>query len=193
MARKDEGKEKAEAVEEDQSAPQGEEPPMISDEEMTGMPIDTEFDLEDEYKPEPLVPNGNYRGNVVGVAYEREHNNISWKVTLAENGGVLSDGETPIDGWTGYVRNFMPLKGDENVMTKDNRQTKRQSKINMMTRFAEGMKINMNSPTIIATAIANQDWVGIPVIVTIGLNEYQGVTRNQINKMIQAETAPIEE
>jgi len=193
MVRKSDS-EKAEAVEEDQGGAPEEEAPMISDEEMAGMPpIDTEFDLEDEYKPEPLVPNGNYRGNVVGVSFEPEHNNIAWKVTLAENGGVLSDGETAIDGWTGYVRNFMPLKGDENVMTKDGRQTKRQSKVNMMTRFAEGMKINMNTPTIIATAIANQDWVGIPVIVTIGLNEYQGVTRNQINKMIQAEVATVEE
>jgi len=80
----------------------------------------------------------------------------------------------------------MPKAGDKNEMTKDGRQTKHQSKINMMKRFADGMKINMNTKQIIAEAIANQDWVGIPVIVSITLSEYQGVTRNQINKMVAA-------
>ena len=163
------------------------EEPFISDEEATGFLPDTDFDLEDEFKPEPLVPNGNYRGNVIAVGFEPAQNAIAWKVTLADNGGVMSDGETPIDGWSGYSRNWLPKVGDENVMTKDGRQTKRQSKINMQKRFAEEMKINMNTPQIIAESIANQDWVGIPVIVTIGMSEYQGRTRNDINRMVAAQ------
>ena len=152
------------------------------------MPVlDTDFDLEEEYKPEPLIPGGNYRGNVIGVVYEAEQSSIAWKVALDNNGGVMSDGKTPIDGSHQYFRNFLPKLGDEAVMTKDGRMTKRQSKINMMSRFAEDMKINMNTPKIIAESIANQDWVGIPVIASIVLNEYLGVTRNQINKMIAAE------
>lgn len=190
MARKDvekaEGKVEGEQAEEPE-APLGEEP-LVSDEEQAGAAgIDTDFDLEEEYKPEPLVPGGNYRGNVVGVVRDQAQNCIAWKVTLDGNGGVMSDGETNIDGWTGYCRNWLPKVGDENVMTKDGRQTKRQSKINMMTRFAEGMKINMNTNKIIDEAIANQDWVGIPVIVAIIIDEYQGVTRNQINTMVAAE------
>lgn len=186
MARKDE---KAEAEVEVEDQAQGEDP-FVSDEEASGVAgLDTDFDLEDEYKPEPLVPGGNYRGNVTGVAPDVSQNCITWTVVLADNGGVMSDGETPIDGWVGYVRNWLPKTGDKNEMTKDNRQTKHQSKINMLTRFAEGMKINMNTPKIIAAAIANQDWVGIPVIVSVGLNEYQGVTRNQINKMVAAAEA----
>ena len=167
-------------------APPEEEAPFDTGEEETE--IDTDFDLEDEFKPEPLVPNGNYRGNVVGVAHDRVQNCIAWKVTLAENGGVMSDGETPIDGWSGYCRNWLPKPGDDNEMTKDGRQTKRQSKINMMKRFAEGMKINMNTPKIIAETIANQDWVGIPVIASLTMDEYLGVTRNQISKIVAAES-----
>jgi len=149
--------------------------------------LDTDFDLEDEYKPEPLVPGGNYRGNVVGVAYEPEAHAIAWKVCLADNGGVMSDGETPVDGSHHYTRNFLPQPGDENERTKDGRQTKRQAKVNMMKRFADEMKINMNTRQIIAESIVNQDWVGLPVIVSIGLNEYQGRTRNQINRMVAAQ------
>lgn len=180
MTRKD--KQKAEAVVEETQ-----EEPYMPDEALAGgMPVDTDFDLEEEYKPEPLVPNGNYRGNVVGVSFEPANHAIAWKITLADNGGVMSDGETAIDGWSGYNRNWLPKPGDENEMAKDGRQTKRQSKINMTKRFAEDMKINMNTPKIIAESIQNQDWVGLPVIVSLGLNEYQGVTRNQINKMVAA-------
>ena len=187
MGRKDVVETPAEEMVEPTDSPEvEEEAPFVTDEEATGYTPDTDFDLEDEYKPEPLVPNGNYRGNVVGVAYEPKDNAIVWKVVLDGNGGVMSDGETPIDGWMGYVRNWQPKLGDENEMTKDNRMTKRQSKINMMKRFAEGMKINMNTPKIIATAIANQDWIGIPVICSIGLNEFQGRTTNQISRMIAA-------
>lgn len=158
-----------------------------------GFVPDTEFDLEDEYKPEPLVPKGNFRGNVVGVAYEPMNNSIAWKVCLADNGGMMSDGETPIDGSHHYVRNWMPRPDDEKKMTKDGRQTKRQSKINMMKRFAEDMKINMNTAKIIAEAIRNQDWIGISVIVAISIGEWEGRIRNETGKMVAAVEAEVEE
>lgn len=145
---------------------------------------DTDFDLEDEYKPEPLVSGGNYRGNVIGVVLDTEQNAIVWKVALAENGGVMSDGETPIDGSHHYYRNWLPKPGDENETTKSGRGTKRQSKINMMKRFSDDMKISMNTPAVIAESITNQDWIGIGVIASISINEYMGITRNQIDKMI---------
>lgn len=145
--------------------------------------LNTDFDLEDEYKPEPLVSNGNYRGNIIGVVLDVEQSAIVWKVALAENGGVMSDGETPVDGSHHYCRNWLPKPGDEDEMTKNGRSTKRQSKINMMKRFADDMKISMNTPAIIAESITNQDWIGIGVIATISINEYMGVVRNQIDKM----------
>jgi len=149
--------------------------------------LDTDFDLEEEYKPEPLIPGGNYRSNVIAVTYEPERHAIAWKICFDGNGGVMSDGETAIDGSHQTFRNFYPKLGDKTEMAKDGRQTKHQTKINMMKRFADGMKINMNSPKIIAESIANQDWVGIPVIAAVTVGEYMGVARNQINSMIAAE------
>lgn len=144
-------------------------------------PVDTSFNLEDEYKPEPLITSGNYRGNVISVVLDKA---IVWKVALDGNGGVMSDGETPIDGSHQFFRNWLPKPGDENEPTKDGRSNKRQSKINMLKSFADGMKINMNSPAIIAETIANQDWIGLQVMATISISEYMGVVRNQIDKMV---------
>ena len=152
-----------------------------------GFTPDTDFDLEDEYKPEPLVAGGNYRGNVIGVVFDSEQSAIVWKVALADNGGIMSDGETPVDGSHHYYRNWLPKPGDENEPTKSGRGTKRQSKINMMKRFADDMKISMNTPAVIAESITNQDWIGLPVITTISIDEYMGITRNQIDKMVISE------
>ena len=159
----------------DSSEPQGEEASFAPE---------TDFDLEDEYKPEPLVSSGNYRGNVIGVVLNTEKHAIVWKVALAENGGVMSDGETPIDGSHHYYRNWLPRPGDEDEPTKSGRGTKRQSKINMLKRFSEEMSINMNTPELIAESITQQDWIGISVMITVSINEYMGITRNQIDKMV---------
>jgi len=155
--------------------------PEPSDE---GFSPDSDFSLEDEYKPEPLTPGGNYRGNVISVVFATEQNAIVWKIALDNNGGLMSDGETPIDGSHHQYRNWLPKPGDEDEPTKDGRSNKRQSKINMLKRFADGMKINMDTPAIIAESLTNQEWIGIPVMVTLSINEYMGITRNQIDKMV---------
>lgn len=146
--------------------------------------IGMDFDLEDEYKAEPLVPGGNYRGNVIGVVINDEQKSIVWQVVLVDNGGLMSDGETPIDGSHHYYRNWLPRSGDELEPTKDGRSNKRQSKINMMKRFSDDMRIGMNSPAIIAESILNQDWVGLEVIVSLSISEYMGNVRNQVDKMV---------
>lgn len=156
----------------------------MTEEQSTDISIDTDFDLENEYKAEPLVPGGNYRGNIIGIVINQEQNAVVWQVALADNGGVMSDGETPIDGSHHYFRNWLPRPGDENEPTKNGRGNKRQSKINMLKRFADDMRINMNSPAVVTESILNQDWVGLEVTVAISINEYMGITRNQIDKMV---------
>jgi hypothetical protein len=99
----------------------------------------------------------------------------------------MSDGETPIDGSHHYYRNWLPKPGDEDEPTKDGRSNKRQSKINMLKRFADEMKINMNTFPFILESITDQDWIGLEVITTISINEYMGTTRNQIDKMVVIE------
>lgn len=161
--------------------------PISEDDPGLNTNFDFDFDLEDEYKPEPLVSTGNYRGNIIGVVLDVEQSAIVWKVVLAENGGVMSDGETPVDGSHHFYRNWLPRPGDEVELTKNGRGTKRQSKVNMMKRFADDMKVNMNNPAIIAESIANQDWIGLSVIASISINEYMGIIRNQTDKMIALE------
>ena len=149
--------------------------------------LNEDFSLEDEYKPEPLVPQGNYTGNVVAVTVEPARNAVAWKVCLEGNGGNQSDGETPIDGKHLWFRNWLPKSGDDKEMTSTGTMTKRQSKINMLKRFAEGMKVSMDSPQVIIDGIESGDWIGMPVIAAVAIDEYQGITRNQISKMVATE------
>jgi hypothetical protein len=148
---------------------------------------DMDFSLNDEYKPTPLVPGGNYLANVVGVAYNKQTKTIIWKVTLDGNDGTCSDGETDVNGITLTYRNWLPKPGDEDEITKDGRQNKRQAKINMMKDFADNMKINMDTPKVIADSIAEALWVGIRVLCVVSISEYQGRYRNEINSMKAAE------
>lgn len=137
------------------------------------------FSLEEDFIPDPLIPQGTYKGNVVGVTYDNAKCYISFEVCLDGNGGVKSDGETLIDGsrLTNFV--FLPKPGDENERTK-NGKNKRQNKINMLKEFAEGMKINMNTPADIKEALDNNEWIGLAVQVTVESDEYQGRVRDKI-------------
>lgn len=141
------------------------------------------FDVEEEFKPEPLVPQGTYHGHVTAVSYDPDQNAVVWQVTLADNSGVKSDGETPIDGSILYFRNFLPREGDENELTRDGRMTKRQAKINMLHRFCDAMGIDMSTPAKIAEAIRNAEWVGLQVDVQVGIREYEGTVSNEIRRM----------
>ena len=155
----------------------------MTEHETEGMHIETDFSLDDEFKPDPLAPVANYLGSVAAVALEVGNQAVAWKVVLNDNGGVMSDGETPIDGQAFYYRNWLPRVGDENKMTASGRSTKRQAKINMMKQFSEEMHIEMDSPPQILAAIESGDWVGIDVVVSLTIDEYQGRTRNNISSM----------
>jgi len=145
--------------------------------------INTAYNLDEEYKPDPLIPQGNYLGSVTAVGYKAEAYCITWTITLADNGGHMSDGQTPIDGGRVFARNWLPKPTDESEMTSDGRKTKRQSKINMLKDFAAALDVNMNTPETVNESISNGDWIGIPVVVTVGISEYQGRTRNEVNKV----------
>jgi len=149
--------------------------------------IHGDFSLQDEYKPDPLTPQGNYRGNVVGVTVEAERHCITWKVCLDGNGGVQSDGNTPIDGSHQFFRNWLPKPGDDNEMEANGRVTKRQGKINRLSTFAGAMGIaeDMDTPVKIMESIEEQKWIGIEVICSVTINEYQGNVNNQVNKMVK--------
>ncbi len=147
--------------------------------------INTDFDLESEYKEDPLIPQANYLGSITGVTYNPENYGLTFIVTLADNGGYMSDGETPIDGGRVFKSVWFPRPGDESTMTSDGKKTKRQSKINMLTEFARVMDLEMNTKEQLQTAMANGDWIGIAVVVSVEISEYQGRKSNPVNKMVR--------
>ena len=149
-----------------------------------GMNMD--FNLDEEDKPPPIMAGGNYKANIIGVAHEASKYALSFKICFAENGDhlVMSDGETKIDGSHEMFRVWLPKPGDENEMQSNGKVTKRQGKINSMKRVAEDLKIDMNTPQKIAQAIIEQSWIGIPVIASVDIDEYQGEVRNKVSKIV---------
>jgi hypothetical protein len=143
-----------------------------------------DFDIEEDFQPTPLIAEGYYNGAVTSVQFNSEDKTLDWSFTLSENGGVMSDGETPIDGAVLQYRNWLPKPGDENEMTKKGTQTKRQAKINMLHDFAEAMKITMTTPKQILEAIANSDWIGIESQVKVEIRTWQGRTFNGVNRAV---------
>ena len=142
-----------------------------------------DFDVEEEFTPIPLIAESYCNGAVTDVKFNSEDKTIDWTVTLNNNGGVMSDGETPIDGSTHTYRNWLPKPGDEVERTKKGTQTKRQAKINMLHDFAEVMKITMSTPKQILESIANSDWIGMDVQVKMGICTWEGRTFNNIDRM----------
>lgn len=137
------------------------------------------FDAEAEYKILPLVPRGVYRANTTNVKFDPEHQLIKWTLCLDGNGGLLSDGETPVDGVTLDFTNFLPKPGDENELTSSGRQTKRQYKINALKEFGDKMKIKITTKPDIIHGLTSGEWIGLAVIVTVGTREYQGRIFNE--------------
>lgn len=162
---------------------------MTQDNTAAAEELCTDFNLEDDFKQEPLIPQGNYFGNVVEVKRDAEKHSICWKIALDGNGGYMSDGETPVDGANVYVYNYLPKASDKTEMTKGGKSTKFQSKVNMLKQFADANKVNMNTLSDIDTAIENGDWIGLNVSVKVTIDEYpagSGKFNNKGDKMVAA-------
>lgn len=144
------------------------------------------FDVSTEYKPDPLIPNGKYHAAVKAVRADAKQYCIVWTVVLQDNDVYASDGETLVDGMELTSRNWLPKPGDENEFSKSGKTTKRQSKINMLKKFSDRMKINMSSPMKIAESISNGDWIGLDVVIDVTTSEYKGEVRNDVNSMTSA-------
>ena len=148
--------------------------------------INASFNLATDFVEEPLVPQGNYFGNITKIGLDTEKYAIVWNITLDGNSGLMTDGETDVDGNVAFFRNWLPRPGDETEMTSSGRSTKRQSKINMLAKFIKVMGLNVNTMDEIEEAVLNQEWIGKQVVITVGITEYNGTVRNEVNKMVAA-------
>jgi len=149
--------------------------------------LNTSFDLDEEAIAEPLIPNDVYNGAITKVEINPEQNSLNWTITFNDNeGAVMNDDETPVDGSILVFKNWFPKAGDENIMASNGKMNKRQSKINMLKRFAEEFGVNLNSPQEIAEAIANSEWIGKEVIATVTAREWNGQISNEIKRLVAA-------
>lgn len=139
-----------------------------------------DFDVVDDYKPEPTIPNGIYHGGVTNVRLNTEGYNITWDICLHDNGGEMSDDETPIDG--AYVQNltWLPKPGDESAFTKSGKWTKKQWKVNALAEQFQELAIVATTPKDIAEAIETNEWVGLEVDVEVETEVYQGKSRSKV-------------
>ncbi len=145
-----------------------------------------DFNVEEDFQPTPLIAEGYYNAAVTDVKFDSTAKAIVWSFTFNNNGGVMSDGETPIDGATLDHRNWLPRPGDDVERTKSGRQTKRQAKINMLHDFAEAMNINITTPRQILESIANSDWIGLEAQVKVEIRTWEGRPLNGIAKVVAA-------
>jgi hypothetical protein len=142
-----------------------------------------DFNVEDEFKPDPLIPKGKYHGVANKITFDGKHLAIVWDFCLHDNGGAMSDGTTPIDGAHVFFRNWLPRSGDENIMTKSGRNNKRQSKINMLKQFKDEMSVDVTTAEVIALALREGQWIGTEADLEVDIDEYEGRFRNTVNRV----------
>ena len=149
-------------------------------------PETTDWDLDDEYKEDPLLPIGTYLGVISGA--ELKAKSAQFTVHIENNGPdkVCSDGETPVDGATLRYNLWLPQQGDESESTPSGRSTKRQYKINAMKKFFSSMQMPINTLGDLKEAIENTTFLGLPVLVEVELDSYQGEVRNNVRRMTLA-------
>jgi len=171
---------KKDVVEEQDSYPEEELDEPTDNEASLG---DLDFDVDDEFKPDPLIIKGTYHGVATGIKFEPSKYCIVWDFCLHDNGGVMSDGVTLVDGAHVYYRNWLPKPGDEEELSKSGRTTKRQSKINMLMDFQSNLEVDMSTPTKIATALSEHHWIGTEADLEVDIDEWKGRFRNVVNRI----------
>lgn len=154
--------------------------------ESPDLSIDADFNIEDEYKPEPLIPAGTYHAAATRVTFDSAQQAIVWQFVLHDNGGLMSDGETGVDGSVIFFRNWLPRPGDEHEMNTSGKATKRQSKINMLKQFSTTVGVDMSTPQIIIQSLSEATWVGTEVDLVISTREWEGKIFNDVKKVTKS-------
>lgn len=142
-----------------------------------------DFDLSTDVKMDPVAPQGTYQGNVTEVKLDMKNAQLVFIITLEGNGGVLSDGETPVDGYQFRYRIFLPKQSDKGQLTKGGKD-RFQWKVNNMAKCLNAMKISVNRLPEIEQAIQNADWIGLRVQCELTVDPYNGELQNNAKKVI---------
>jgi len=138
-----------------------------------------DFDLDSDYKPVPLIPAGEYQGNIVEARLDDQIGAIVIVGQLQNNPEqVCSDGETPVDGQSVALKIWLPKSGDENTMTPKGTQTKRQWKLNNIKDTLDKLGIVAPTMTAIRDQIASGEWLRDGVLISVEVSTYKGQVSN---------------
>lgn len=141
-----------------------------------------DFDLEDEYKPAPLIPDGTYPGAITSATFNGLQ--LSFQVTFNDTQTFLTDGESSVDGAILSYNVWFPKAGDDQVLIKSGTMSKKQWKINNAKEVGDKLGININTRTIINESISNGDWIGIPVHAKVAIKDDANYgIRNEISQL----------
>ena len=156
--------------------------------EFDDVPINLEpFNVETEYVADPLVPDGIFKGLITKVELIPDNGILEFTVAFEGNEGIYcTDGVTPVDGKISRYAVWLPQKGDELIKSKFSALTVRQDRIRSIKRFSDKMNITIGNIQDIVSAIERQEWLAIPVLVSIKSKPYEGILYNQITKMVRA-------
>ena len=142
-----------------------------------------DFNLNNDVKVAPVAVDGNYFGAISGGKVDLKSAQVQIEITLNENGGVLSDGETPVDGYRFTHRLFLPKPEDKNLMTASGRESKWQWKVNNMAKFFANIGVSLPTLSAIDQACKDGDLVGTDVKVELTTEEYNGELKNNMRSI----------
>lgn len=146
------------------------------------MDFDDDFDLDRDYTPTPIIPKGDYWGNITRTGLNKEANSIDFTCLFEGNGDdVCADGETPVDGISAVFKLWLPKPEDATKYIKSGGMTKRQFKLNAIKEFIDSMGFSANTMQEIKSALENGDWLTDGVKINVQVDTYKGNTRHQIN------------
>lgn len=156
-----------------------------------GFQFDGDFDLEDEYEAPKLCPGGDYLGSIIDVSVRTASTGskaLVFPIILEGNDGVLTDGETSVNGHKVEFLIWLPKKGDENLMAGKSGLTKRVFKLNQVKEFADKFSFSMNNKAEMTEFIGNKDAVGTSVKVTVSckVNDHTGRSENEVRSIYAA-------
>lgn len=151
---------------------------------------DLDFNVEEDYVPELLLPSGTYFGNVIEVKLDSESAILTFVIALEGNEDrMMSDGETLVDGTHVYYKVWLPKKSDKGELTS-NGKDKYQMKVSGLRKAQKDLGVEMNTVNEIMTAIENSTWIGLSGRITTKIKKvnddlYTDVRRFQVTKTIE--------
>lgn len=143
--------------------------------------VDTDFNLETDYKETPILYTGEYTGAITDEKMAKGL--IQFELTVGDNqeNEVCTDGQTQSAGCKAYYKIWLPVAGDREKLVKSGKQTKFQWKINNMAEAFKALEFPQRSFAEISEAVNNKDHVGVDVKFGISHQEYKGKIQENVD------------